>query len=182
MRKANRDGQPGSSHHYVQAPPAPEAEEEHHENEDGAFEAAPPAEQEERHVCDTCGAVYPTEKAMFGHLRSHKERLWRGAYCPPSFSMDEFAEYRELLVKSEEEQLREIQQGEGSSAVRRLRFRGVVPRPPSPPPRPRLEMVAPPAAVLELDLNAPPEGGEWNEEAEGRYNRFDLNLPPSDEE
>nr|GMC62564.1 protein VASP homolog [Ipomoea batatas] len=71
-------------------------------------------------VGEICGARYPTEKAMFGHLRCHKNRGWRGAFSPPTFSMEEFAEYQEHLVKPEEEQLREIEAEERAAAGERV--------------------------------------------------------------
>ncbi|XP_031107730.1 uncharacterized protein C11orf96 homolog [Ipomoea triloba] len=72
-------------------------------------EIAPAGQAVGDFACEVCGARYPTEKAMFGHLRSHKDRGWRGAFRPPTFTIEEFAEYQEHLVKPEEEQLREIE-------------------------------------------------------------------------
>nr|GLL29992.1 uncharacterized protein LOC105178395 [Ipomoea trifida] len=76
--------------------------------DDGAVgEIAPAGQAAGDFACEICG--YPTKKAMFGHLRGHRDRGWRGAFSPPTFTMEEFAEYQEHLVKPEEEQLREIE-------------------------------------------------------------------------
>ncbi|CAH9098430.1 unnamed protein product [Cuscuta epithymum] len=124
---------------------------------------SPPPLPYDGHVCETCGAVFPTERAMFGHLRCHRDRGWRGAYRPPTFSMDEFAEYKHLLVKSEEEQMREIEAERALAA-------GLVLDRQSPP---ASEEVAPPPkkkkAVLDWDwdLNVPPpfEESDTDDEA-----------------
>lgn len=127
-------------------------------------------------VCDICHARYPTEKAMFGHLRCHKDRAWRGAFSPPTFSMEEFAEYQEHLVKSEEEQLREIEAEETALLL----------PPPGYPPIPHHEAAAPQPpppvtqeagecsqkVVLDVDLNVEVE------EAVEEFAVPDLNLPP----
>nr|GMC65908.1 protein VASP homolog [Ipomoea batatas] len=78
-------------------------------------EIAPAGQAVGDFACEVCGARYPTEKAMFGHLRCHMNRGWRGA-----FSMEEFAEYQEHLVKPEEEQLREIEAEERAAAGERV--------------------------------------------------------------
>nr|GMC62563.1 protein VASP homolog [Ipomoea batatas]GME10069.1 protein VASP homolog [Ipomoea batatas]GME10074.1 protein VASP homolog [Ipomoea batatas] len=83
-------------------------------------EIAPAGQAVGDFACEVCGARYPTEKAMFGHLRCHKNRGWRGAFSPPTFSMEEFAEYQEHLVKPEEEQLREIEAEERAAAGERV--------------------------------------------------------------
>nr|GMC59808.1 protein VASP homolog [Ipomoea batatas]GME10073.1 protein VASP homolog [Ipomoea batatas] len=85
-----------------------------------AGEIAPAGQAAGDFACEICGARYPTEKAMFGHLRCHKDRGWRGAFSPPTFSMEEFAEYQEHLVKPEEEQLREIEAEERAAAGQRV--------------------------------------------------------------
>ncbi|CAH9085232.1 unnamed protein product [Cuscuta epithymum] len=66
-------------------------------------------DEDEIEVCDVCKRKFASDKALFGHLAWHKDRGWRGAHKPRTFSIKEFAEYRELLVKSEEEQLLEIE-------------------------------------------------------------------------
>nr|GMD39028.1 protein VASP homolog [Ipomoea batatas] len=85
-----------------------------------AGEIAPAGEAAGDFACEICSARYLTEKAMFGHLRSHKDRGWRGAFRPPTFSMEEFGEYQEHLVKPEEEQLREIEAEERAAAGERV--------------------------------------------------------------
>lgn len=38
--------------------------------------------------CSICGKVFLTPKALFGHMRSHPGRGWRGARPPPTFRAD----------------------------------------------------------------------------------------------
>ncbi|KAM7529513.1 hypothetical protein LguiB_032923 [Lonicera macranthoides] len=52
----------------------------------------PPAPAGNDHVCTICGRVFPTPRGLFGHLRSHPNRAWRGAFPPPVFDQDEFAD------------------------------------------------------------------------------------------
>lgn len=52
----------------------------------------PPAPAGNGHVCTICGRVFPTPRGLFGHLRSHPNRGWRGAFPPPVFDQDEFAD------------------------------------------------------------------------------------------
>ncbi|CAH9105913.1 unnamed protein product [Cuscuta europaea] len=135
--------------------------EENHLNDGGmsmgavAANPSPPPLPYEEHVCETCGAVFATERAMFGHLRCHKDRGWRGAYCPPTFSMDEFAEYKHLLVKSEEEQMREIEAEKALAASLVLD-----------PQSPESDEVTPPPLKKQAIL-------DWD---------WDLNVPPPFEE
>nr|GMC84784.1 hypothetical protein Iba_chr04cCG14920 [Ipomoea batatas] len=53
------------------------------------------------------GEIVPAGQAA----RDFADRGWRGAFSPPTFTMEEFAEYQEHLVKPEEELLREIEAG-----------------------------------------------------------------------
>lgn len=45
--------------------------------------------------CSLCGKVFLTPKALFGHMRSHQGRGWKGARPPPTFNAEEeFADFR----------------------------------------------------------------------------------------
>ncbi|XP_024959634.1 uncharacterized protein LOC112500381 [Cynara cardunculus var. scolymus] len=34
-------------------------------------------------ICSICGKIFPSMKSLFGHMRCHPERLWRGIVPPP---------------------------------------------------------------------------------------------------
>ncbi|GFS39391.1 hypothetical protein Acr_00g0062690 [Actinidia rufa] len=55
--------------------------------------AAAEVEVEEHHplfFCPECPKGFPSDRGLCGHMRTHKERPWRGAFPPPMFSRDEF--------------------------------------------------------------------------------------------
>ncbi|KAF9682096.1 hypothetical protein SADUNF_Sadunf05G0072800 [Salix dunnii] len=37
-------------------------------------------------TCSTCGRTFASWKAVFGHMRAHPDRGWRGAFPPPEWS------------------------------------------------------------------------------------------------
>ncbi|CAK7355536.1 unnamed protein product [Dovyalis caffra] len=39
--------------------------------------------------CYSCGKKFGTWKAVFGHMRAHRDRGWRGAFPPPTWSSHE---------------------------------------------------------------------------------------------
>ncbi|GFP96608.1 zinc finger protein zat2 [Phtheirospermum japonicum] len=57
-----------------------------------------PGEGADRIHCSICNKEFMSAKALFGHMRSHPGRGWRGAHPPPTFSADEeFADLRPLF-------------------------------------------------------------------------------------
>ncbi|XP_006346239.1 zinc finger protein ZAT2 [Solanum tuberosum] len=40
-------------------------------------------------ICKVCGKIFPSMKSLFGHMRSHPERAWRGILPPHLKSSDE---------------------------------------------------------------------------------------------
>ncbi|XP_008441135.1 zinc finger protein ZAT4 [Cucumis melo] len=105
--------------------------------------------------CATCGKTFGSWKAVFGHLRSHPEREYRGAFPPPKI-------WEEML--QQETLRRQHGQGEGSSG-------GNVEG------RARLSSL-PSGRGIEIDLNDPEE-----QEANKDEFPFDLNEPaPENEE
>lgn len=59
---------------------------------------------EGNHKCSVCDKRFHSLQAMFGHLRSHPDRGWSGAYPPPAFrAEDEFADIRAAAAAEEEE-------------------------------------------------------------------------------
>lgn len=43
-------------------------------------------------TCSMCGRGFLTDKSLFGHMRTHRDRAWKGALPPPVFSREEFAD------------------------------------------------------------------------------------------
>ncbi|KAL8531475.1 hypothetical protein ACS0TY_008172 [Phlomoides rotata] len=45
--------------------------------------------------CSVCGKKFSTPRSLFGHMRAHRGRGWKGAHPPPTFSAEEeFADLR----------------------------------------------------------------------------------------
>ena len=43
-------------------------------------------------MCTECRASFSNEKSLFSHMRAHHNHPWKGAYAPPIFTWDEFAD------------------------------------------------------------------------------------------
>lgn len=44
-------------------------------------------------VCPLCRLVFPSQRALCGHMNAHKNRGWRGVNPPPGVKIEDFAEY-----------------------------------------------------------------------------------------
>lgn len=102
--------------------------------------------------CATCGKTFGSWKAVFGHLRSHPERDYRGAFPPPKV-------WEEML--RQETERRQHGQDEGSS---RMEVGGNV--------EGAAGISLPSGRGFEIDLNDPEE-----QEANKDGFPFDLNMP-----
>lgn len=108
-------------------------------------------------ICPVCDEGFSGVKSMFGHMKNHKNRGWKGAYPPPAFDyLSEFSEYQHLLVKPIDQQEAEEEEAAG----------GTIEQAPVPAPggRGRRRFTVP-------DLN--------KSAAEEEYPLPDLNFPPT---
>ncbi|XP_009766700.1 uncharacterized protein [Nicotiana sylvestris] len=111
---------------------------------------APPPQPE--NTCVVCHKDFHSIKALFGHMNSHPNRGWKGAYPPPTFNREEFADLHAQMQQQEEQ---EVVRNAGDPVV---------------------EEVPPERRDVVPDLNvAEPAVGEG-------YRLPDLNLPPPAEE
>ncbi|KAJ7953217.1 Zinc finger protein [Quillaja saponaria] len=110
--------------------------------------------------CRVCGKEFTTWKAVFGHMRLHPERTWRGSF-PPPFPSPPPSPIREQVVNQQEPQ--------GP-------FGGVM--------IPRVEDL--PARGVEIDLNIEPTdeasaetvSGAERDDSDVERKGLDLNMPP----
>ncbi|KAB5556692.1 hypothetical protein DKX38_007601 [Salix brachista] len=123
-------------------------------------------------TCSTCGRTFASWKAVFGHMRAHPDRGWRGAFPPPEWSPekpgDQQGDHSALrgqlaprLLNLAIETLNKMKQKQGHQAG------------PS----------GPSARGRDFDLNAePPREPESNSGSSSSpsddESRFDLNKPP----
>ncbi|KAL6953026.1 hypothetical protein U1Q18_011485 [Sarracenia purpurea var. burkii] len=52
----------------------------------------PPPVEGQPFLCTICTREFRTDRGLCGHMRSHADRPWRGAFPPPVFNRDEFYE------------------------------------------------------------------------------------------
>ncbi|KAL8500252.1 hypothetical protein ACS0TY_020019 [Phlomoides rotata] len=71
--------------------------------------------------CSLCDKTFFTPKALFGHMRSHRGRGWKGTHPPPMFNAEEgFVDLGRLEVRNAaaaggREEGRRVENGEGAS-------------------------------------------------------------------
>ncbi|XP_047339747.1 zinc finger protein ZAT3-like [Impatiens glandulifera] len=63
-------------------------------------------------TCCICNVGFDSEKSLSGHMRVHPDRPWRGIYPPPVFTVEDFADVKELLNDPEEEEEGEDEENE----------------------------------------------------------------------
>ncbi|XP_061971450.1 uncharacterized protein LOC133694050 [Populus nigra] len=119
-------------------------------------------------TCSTCGRTFASWKAVFGHMRAHPDRGWRGAFPPPEWSPekpndqqgDQSALRSQLaprllsLAIDTLNQMKHDQGHEAGSSTNRRNF--------------DLNTEPPRESESNSGSSSPPSGG----------NRFDLNKPP----
>ncbi|KAF2291696.1 hypothetical protein GH714_028243 [Hevea brasiliensis] len=131
-------------------------------------------------VCAVCSRSFPSFYALFGHLRSHNNREWGGAFPPPAYNPDW------------------VQRGTGDSqqqspaATQKVMEQEVIPALLDAAQETLAKMnqgeqIAPSTTsreVLELDLNVQPQEGEsaGPSSAVPETTVLDLNLPPPKED
>ncbi|XP_073030771.1 uncharacterized protein [Primulina eburnea] len=99
--------------------------------------------------CPICGREFMSEKALFGHMRSHPNRGYKGVHPPPAFRADE--EFADVPGLNRPGEMEAAVDGGGVEA----------------------EAAAAPAAEVGGDTEMQPQGG-----AEENYTLPDLNMPP----
>lgn len=97
--------------------------------------------------CAVCDREFPSWKSLFGHMRSHPERPWRGAFPPPAFNPAEGALEFDLNVAAEPSLPLPPPPPQSPSPP---------PPSPSPPPPPSPNRNDGGAPGADFDLNLPP--------------------------
>ncbi|RAL46471.1 hypothetical protein DM860_004750 [Cuscuta australis] len=113
----------------------------------------PPPPAQPNTQCSVCQRRFQSRQALFGHMRLHSNRGWRGAFPPPVFNRSEFADVQHVMAAARGE---DVAVGENAVTV---------------------ALLPPPPAGNE----APARGGEAHvlpDLNEPHYRVPDLNFPP----
>ncbi|XP_002521708.2 uncharacterized protein LOC8268763 [Ricinus communis] len=136
-------------------------------------------------TCAVCERKFPTIYALFGHLRMHNKRDWRGAFPPPVYNPD-WVENGGSNVDQSLQQPAATQQVEEKEVIPELL--DVAQEILKKMQQENISNVTDPIKKLEFDLNLLPQenssgpSSNMASSQEKIATRFDLNFPPPKED